>query len=428
MDPLRPSVSRETRLLLTIVAVSLVLLWVLARIRFPGRAATPNPVPPVLAQLAPQSAFEDIASTVAQLAPRLGALISTIAVSTESGPGPQSVAAQALRIRDGLAVALIDERDTPRTAEGASIEIVARDPATGLTLLRMPTDDAAAADIWSSRGPQSPRFFIVSDLSVGGVSLRPVFIGALNSIASPRWSGSLWAVPYGAQLRAGTFLFTVAGEFAGIAVPHESSLAIVPGELLMNAVDRLLRQPGPTPAALGVDVQALSPTLATALQAKSGVVVTWVDPAGPAAGILSPMDVVDRLNATAVTSPDQWEAQVLGLSDGTAAVLDVHRLGEAQQVRVTARGKSASADDAALGLALRTIPRIGAEVVHVLPRSAAARAGIQAGDIITRAGDVDTPSAAHVSRLFVTESQGGSLVVALTRDQDHRVLAISKEP
>jgi len=429
MDPLRPSVSRETRLLLTIVAVSLVLLWVLARIRFPGRAATPNPVPPVLAQLAPPSAFEDIASTVAQLAPRLGALISTIVVSTESGPGPQSAAAQALRIRDGLAVALIDERDKPRTTEGASIEIAARDPATGLALLRMPADDNAPADIWSSRGPQSPRFFIVSDLSVGGVSLRPVFIGALNSIASPRWSGSLWAVPYGAELRAGTFLFTVAGEVAGIAVPHENSLAIVPGEVLINAVDRLLRQPGPNPAALGVDVQALSPSLATALQAKSGVVVTWVDPAGPAAGIVSPMDVVDRVNGNAVTSPDQWEAQVLGLSDGNAAVLDVHRRqGEMQQVRVIARGKSASADDPALGLTMRTIPRIGAEVVHVLARSAAARAGIQAGDIITRAGDVDTPSAANVSRAFGTGSQGGSLVVALTRDQDHRVLAINKEP
>ena len=428
MDPLRPSVSRETRLLLTIVAVSLALLWVLARIRFPGRAATPNPVPPVLAQLAPPSAFDDIASTVGQLAPRLGALISTIVVSTENGPGPQSAAAQALRIRDGLAVALIDERDTPRTAEGTAIEIAARDPATKLTLLRMPPDDNAAADIWSSRGPQSPRFFIVSDLSLGGVSLRPVFIGALNSVASPRWSGTLWAVPYGTELRAGTFLFTVAGEFAGIAVPHESSLVIVPGDVLINAVDRLLRQPRSNPAAIGVDVQALSPTLATSLKAKSGVVVTWVDPAGPAAGIVSPMDVVDRVNGNAVTSPDQWEAQVLGLSDGNAAVLDVHREGEMQQVRVIARGKSASANDAALGLTLRTIPRIGAEVVHVLPRSAAARAGIQAGDVITRAGDVDTPSAAHVSRLFVTESQGGSLVVALTRDQDHRVLAINKEP
>jgi putative serine protease PepD len=66
-------------------------------------------------------------------------------------------------------------------------------------------------------------------------------------------------------------------------------------------------------------------------------------------------------------------------------------------------------------------------VVYVLPRSAAARAGIQAGDVITRVGNVETPSSANISRLFAAESPGGSLVVALTRNQDHRVLAIKKE-
>ncbi len=427
MDPLRPSVSRETRLLLSIVVISVALLWVLARIRFPGRGATPNPVPTVLAQLAPPSAFDDIASTVGQLTPHIGDLVSAIVVSTGSESAPQSAAAQALRIRDGVAIALTGEGDKPRTTEGGAIEMTARDPATGLTLLRVPAEDTPAPDIWSPRGAQHPRFFIASDVSLGGVSLRPVFIGALNAITSPRWSGSLWAVPYGTELRTGTFLFTVAGEFAGVAIKDDEHMAIVPGELLMTAVDRLSRQPNSTPATLGVELQALTPTLAAALQAPSGVVVAWVDPAGPAAGLLFPFDVVDRANGNAVTSPNQWEAQVLGLSDGSAVRLDVRRQGEKQQVEVVARGRSASADDAALGLSLRTIPRTGVEVVYVLPRSAAARAGIQAGDIITRAGDVDTPSSAHISRLFATESPGGSLVVALTRNQDHRVLAIKKE-
>jgi PDZ domain len=428
MDPLRPSVSRETRLLLSIVVISVALLWVLARIRFPGRGATPNPVPTVLAQLAPPSAFDDIASTVGQLTPHIGELVSAIVVSTDSGSAPQSAAAQALRIRDGVAIALISEGDKPRTTEGGAIEITARDPATGLTLLRVPAEDSPAPDVWSSsRGGQHPRFFIASDVSLGGVSLRPVFIGALNAITSPRWSASLWAVPYGTELRTGTFLFTVAGEFAGVAIEDDDHMAIVPAELLMTAVDRLSRQPNPTPATLGVEVQALTPTLAAALHASSGVVVAWVDPAGPAAGLLSPFDVVDRANGNAVTSPNQWEAQVLGLSDGGAVLLDVRRQGEKQQVQVVARGRSASADDAALGLSLRTIPRTGVEVVYVLPRSAAARAGIQAGDIITRVDNVETPSSANISRLFAAEPQGGSLVVALTRNQDHRVMAIKKE-
>src|SRR5262245_34213985 len=421
MDPLRPSISRETRLLLMIVVISVATLWVLARIRFPGRAATPNPVPPVLAQLAPPSAFEDITSTVAQLAPHIGNVVSAIVVSTDGGPPSQSTSAQTLRVGGGLAVAMIGEHDKPRTVEGASMEITARDPLTGLTLLQVPSDDAPPADVWPSRGLQNPRFFIASDVSSGGLSLRPVFIGSLNSIASPRWSGSLWTVPFGVELRAGTFLFTVAGEVAGLAIRHEGQMAIVPGELLMSAVDRLSRQPHLGLASLGADVQALTPALASALQTQSGVVVTWVDPAGPAAGLLSAMDVVERVNSAPVTSPEQWDAQVLGLSDGSATVLDVRREGGTRQVRVTAQSKRPAPADPVLGLTLRTVTRIGAEVLHVLPRSAGARAGIQAGDIITKAGDVESPSSAQIARLFAAESTGASLVVALTRGPDHRV-------
>jgi len=421
-------VSRETRLLLTIVVISVALLWVLARIRFPGRTSTPNPVPPVLAQLAPPSAFEDITSIVAQLTPRIGEVIAAITVSSGSGPGPQSVAAQALRVRDDLAVAFIGERDRPRADDGASIEVTGRDSATGLTLLKLPAEDTPAVDVWAARGPQYPRFLIASDVSTGSLSLRPVFIGSLNSISNPRWPGSLWVVPYGTNLRPGTFLFTVAGEFAGVAVNLADSAAIVPGELLMKAVDTLSRQPNPNRATLGADVQPLTPALATALQTQSGVVVTWVDPDGPAAGLLSPMDVVDHVNGTAVTSPDQWEAHVLGLTDGSEALLDLRRQGKPQQVRVIARGKSSPSNDPVLGLTLRSLPKVGAEVLHVLPRSASARAGIRSGDIITRAGDVDAPTSAQISRLFTARSQGESVVVAVTRDQDHRVLAIEKAP
>lgn len=428
MDPLRPSLSRETRVLLTIVVVSLAMLWVLARIRFPGRAATPNPVPPVFAQLAPQSAFEDMTSTVARLAPHVDDVVSAIVLSNDGGSGSSSAPAQALRFRDDLAIALTSERDTARTVDGTPIEITNRDPATGLSLLRVRGDASAAPDIWSSRGLQNPRFLIASDAAMGGVSLRPVFIGLLNSIASPRWAGSLWAVPYGVDLRAGTFLFTVDGELAGLAITHGDHTAIVPGELLVIAADRLTHQPTQRAVSLGAEVQGLTPTLVTALDARSGVVITWVDPAGPAAGLLSPLDVVERVNGAAVTSPDQWETQVLGLSDGSTAELDVRRQGEPDQVRLIARVKMASTDDPVLGLTLRTVPKVGAEVLQVLPRSAGAQAGIRVGDIITTAGDLQEPPAAQIPRLFAAASKGGSLVVALTRGQDHRVVAIRKAP
>src|SRR4051812_13987822 len=48
----RPRISRETRRLLMTACVAVLTLWVLARIRFPDRAGTPNPMPPLLTQLA----------------------------------------------------------------------------------------------------------------------------------------------------------------------------------------------------------------------------------------------------------------------------------------------------------------------------------------------------------------------------------------
>jgi S1-C subfamily serine protease len=77
---------------------------------------------------------------------------------------------------------------------------------------------------------------------------------------------------------------------------------------------------------------------------------------------------------------------------------------------------------------LRTVPKVGVEVVQVLPRTAGAQAGIRVGDIITTAGDVKNPTSAQMFKLFAAASKGGAFVVALTRGQDHRVVAIRKVP
>lgn len=52
----RSRISRDTRLLLITVCIAVAALWVLARLRFPDRPATANPIPPLLTQLAPRAA------------------------------------------------------------------------------------------------------------------------------------------------------------------------------------------------------------------------------------------------------------------------------------------------------------------------------------------------------------------------------------
>src|SRR6185503_13703459 len=143
----RPSVSRDTRLLLAIVLVSIGMLWVLARLRFPDRVPTPNPVPPVLAQLTTPSPLDDIAASVAQLQPRLEPLIAAVDVQAPRqgalGAGARTISA--LRFRDDLAVALIAGSFGGDAADvrvvGASE--VARDAASQLAVIRLPAGGTA---------------------------------------------------------------------------------------------------------------------------------------------------------------------------------------------------------------------------------------------------------------------------------------------
>ncbi len=108
--PYRPRVSRETRLLLTTALVAIAALWVLARIRFPDSPATPNPVAPLLSQLATTPTLDGLASEVTQLQariePSLVALDRSAAVAAADG-GAQTPPLRALRIRDDLAIALL---------------------------------------------------------------------------------------------------------------------------------------------------------------------------------------------------------------------------------------------------------------------------------------------------------------------------------
>jgi len=60
-SPYRPRVSRETRLLLIAGVLAVAALWLLARIRFPERDVSPNPLPSVLSQLASGPKYDDLA-------------------------------------------------------------------------------------------------------------------------------------------------------------------------------------------------------------------------------------------------------------------------------------------------------------------------------------------------------------------------------
>ncbi len=92
----QPVISRETRLLLITIVISVGALWLLARLRFQDRPVTVAPVVPVLAQLRAQSNYDDLARSMSDLRPGVFATVA----ATNRGVA-------ALRIAEEVGVGLV---------------------------------------------------------------------------------------------------------------------------------------------------------------------------------------------------------------------------------------------------------------------------------------------------------------------------------
>lgn len=414
--PHRPRVSRETRLLLTTAFIAFAALLALARVRYPDRPATPNPVQPLLTQIAPRPTFDGLATEISQLQPRLEPLV--IPFDAAHGVVP------ALRIGGDMAVTLLG-------AGGAgerelSEQFVRIDPASRLALLQVPGPPAPPPVSWSPAQTGRPRYLIASDASTSALSWRPVFVGTFAPADSPVWRGRIWAVPVQPDLVPGSFVFTPDALLAGLVVEDAGRRAIVPADVLLAEAARLL-VPRVSPAGyLGVQVQQLTPPIAKATGASSGVVVTHVDAAGPAAGIVAAGDVLEAADGDGLPTPAHWNTRVARLVAGEMLTLRVRRGGQSQEVALAATGPLTPAASRALGLTLRPVAGMGAAVVRVDPGSTADRAGLLAGDLITRLADRDAPSPRQVRSEFAAAAEGEALLVALTRGESHHVTALEK--
>lgn len=403
-------ISRETRRLLITVIVAIAALWVLARIRFQERPAAATPVPNMLAQLRPASSYEDLARLIADIRPAILAAVSP------------SAGAPALRVREDAAVTL-----RPAAAD----TIVATNRATGLSIVRRPRADMPGVMPWVPRLLDYPRYLVVVEVTGEHVALRPVFVGGLYPVTSPLWSGEIWLLPPNTAIPPGTFVFTTEGALAGLSVAHGGQAAIVPAALLTDAVAELQRPRG-SAGELGITVEPLSPAFASATGGAVGLVVTAIDPKGPAAGKLVATEVIEAINGEEMRTADHWRARVARVSAGDALTLRVRGADGVRDVPIIAAAPTPAdapagePDDVSLGLRLRAVRGEGVDVLSVQPRSRAARAGIQQGDRITAAAGQPSPTPAVLTRLFASLPEGGSLLVAITRGSEHRVAAIEK--
>jgi hypothetical protein len=426
--PLRPRVSRETRLLFATVIVSVVALWVLARIRFPEQAPSVNPVAPVLNQLAPTIRFGDLAAVVSDVQPRaLAPLVPVHLWPTSVGEGTGTTSRRtiaALRVQENVALALLDPAEhswRDQRLDGASVLSV--DRATGLAALRVAPQATPNLIFWPPDRLTSPRYLLSTVTVRETLSLRPVFVSTLEPEDDAPWRTTVWVLPGDTELLPGMFAFSTNGAFMGLVVSHRGGTAILPAANLVSGVEALLQQRQGPPGWLGLGVQALTGPLAVATGLDRGVIVTWVDPEGPAGGSIQVADILESMDdLSSALTEEAFRARVARLLPGDTVTLYVRRGELAQPVRLTAVERRAST---AIGLAMRRV-RDGAEVLAVEPRSAAERAGIRIGDVVTFVAGVPSPSPAQVVRAL-TGAGTDPLLVGLRRGNAHLVVPIFKK-
>ncbi len=361
-----PRISRETRRLLLAVLVAVAVLWLLARVRFTDGPPAAGPVQPLLGQLAARPTFADLAAEISRVHARLQPSVLVVnvppAIDDTTFPGPRPLAA--LRVTNTLAVALLPEAAAARPDD---LDVVATDAASGLTILNVDAAEGVTPPAaWTPQRPEDPRYVWATTALAGGVSLRPVFVAALEPITRPAWPGQLWKTAPSTDLEPGSFVFTTTGNLAGLVVDDGGERAIVGGDALMVEIERLRDSPNPGRGHLGLEVQPLSRALASATGSTGGVVVTWVDPMGPAAGALVVGDVMEEADGTRLT-PQNWAVRAARVVPGEMLTIRVRRRGEVHEAVLVAAAAPPPSDVASLGALMRAVPGVGSEVLRVVP-------------------------------------------------------------
>jgi hypothetical protein len=244
---------RETRMLVLVVVVSLAVLLVLARFRFPAQNLTvAPPVQGPLAGLAGRSAFDDLGATLNTLLTRVKPRLTDVRVK---GPEPEprtsgraaraepppaiSQVVPALRVRSDLGLLFMPAGATMAEGDGGTpFEVAALDAEREIGLVRLPPADIAADPAFTFAG-----FTYVGAITAtpSGLTIAPAFIGRADRAVDPLWRGLVYMIDAGPDLRPGSFAFTMEGQFVGFVARGSAGTVIVPAPTLAGVADGLLR-------------------------------------------------------------------------------------------------------------------------------------------------------------------------------------------
>ncbi len=350
-----------------------------------------------------------------------------------------------------IEVGLFDDDERAIDARTYEAEIVGRDPLTDTALIRLkekPDHPLTAARLGSS-AQMAPGDFVVAIGNPFNLA-HTVTVGVIS--AAER---SFVNVPGRAQSmlqtdaainpgNSGGPLLNVRGEVIGISTAIFSSgmrggnLGIgfaVPIDTVKSLMPQL-REGKVTRGRIGIQVSDVPSNAASALgldQAR-GAIAAAVEPDGPAARAgMKPGDVVVEYNGQPITDTRQLVDLVTATKPGTTVPVRVIRDGQPVTLQVAVEAlnlveeqeQPESTDETGgFGLQLRDQPAgrggpqtpAGPVIASVEPRSPAARAGLQPGDVVLEINRSKVQTAQEAAAAFRQVPEGGVALVLLSRE------------
>lgn len=265
-DGTEPQTGRETRLLVLVVGVAIVVLLLLAQWQFPGASlavVSPNSAP--LAGLAARATFDEMSNSMSDVISRLSPLTIVVPLEHEAaevvtpagrGAPPRGEAAVvteperpvrwalALRVRRDLALLHVPAGLRPQHRPEAPTEIVAHDATREMMLIRV-APSSSAPDTLSASVRTFPSLVYVAavDATPVGPTVQPVFVGRADTVPDPRWSHALVPASVAPGLSDGSLVFSLNSRLVGIVVQSDDGLMVVPAPALETLV-QALESPG----------------------------------------------------------------------------------------------------------------------------------------------------------------------------------------
>ena len=240
-------------------------------------------------------------------------------------------------------------------------------------------------------------------------------------------------------------LFNLNGEVVGINSQIFSRTGgymglsfAIPIDVAMKIKDELVQNGKVTRGRIGVQIQEVNQALANSfgLPKTQGALIAGVEPGSPAdkAGLKSG-DVVLGVNGKEVTQLGQLSGEIAGMKPGSSAKLDVWRngsrtaidvrIGELEEPQnIAAAGQGAEGHTPKLGLTVRELGpeeraqlKTDAGLVVQNVSGAAARAGIQPGDVILALNDTPLKTIDQLKSLVQKTEKSKTVALLVQRDE-----------